>query len=190
MQSVLANFEELLQRVRQGRDFGHTSFEPVYYLIYHPKELLEVKRQMPAWRSRLKQDGWTPTEFSAADHVLEVCRTAKMRHFWLKADGNAPLDWRKTNAALANAIAKQQLADRLKSTLESAGQDDNGMVLVTDLESLHPYTRIGAIETQLYGHFCVPTIILYPGERTGKTRLSFLGFYPEDGNYRSVHVGG
>jgi hypothetical protein len=26
--------------------------------------------------------------------------------------------------------------------------------------------------------------------RTGKTRLKFLGFYPEDGNYRSVHVGG
>ena len=23
-----------------------------------------------------------------------------------------------------------------------------------------------------------------------KARLKFLGFYPEDGNYRSVHVGG
>jgi hypothetical protein len=26
--------------------------------------------------------------------------------------------------------------------------------------------------------------------RTGKTLLKFLGFYPADGNYRSVHVGG
>jgi len=50
--------------------------------------------------------------------------------------------------------------------------------------------RIGAIESQLYGKFSVPTIFLYPGERTGKTRLKFMGFYPEDGNYRSVHVGG
>ena len=50
--------------------------------------------------------------------------------------------------------------------------------------------RIGAIESQLQGKFHVPTIFLYPGERTGKTRLKFLGFYPEDGNYRSVHVGG
>ncbi|NLB18209.1 MAG: DUF1788 domain-containing protein, partial [Syntrophomonadaceae bacterium] len=31
---------------------------------------------------------------------------------------------------------------------------------------------------------------LYPGQRTGKTQLKFLGFYSEDGNYRSVHVGG
>jgi hypothetical protein len=50
--------------------------------------------------------------------------------------------------------------------------------------------RIGAIETKLAGKFQIPTIFLYPGERTGKTRLRFLGFYQEDGNYRSVHVGG
>jgi len=36
----------------------------------------------------------------------------------------------------------------------------------------------------------VPTVFFYPGIRTGKTRLKFLGFYPDDGNYRSVHVGG
>ena len=66
----------------------------------------------------------------------------------------------------------------------------NGLVLVTDLEALHPYMRIGAIESSLQSNFHVPTIFLYPGKRTGKTRLSFLGFYPEDGNYRSVHVGG
>jgi len=55
---------------------------------------------------------------------------------------------------------------------------------------LHPFLRIGAIESQLQGQFHVPTVFLYPGVRTGKTRLRFLGFYPEDGNYRSVHVGG
>ena len=61
---------------------------------------------------------------------------------------------------------------------------------MTDLEALHPFLRIGAIESQLQGQFHVPTVFLYPGIRTGKTRLKFLGFYPEDGNYRSVHIGG
>jgi len=36
----------------------------------------------------------------------------------------------------------------------------------------------------------VPTIILYPGIRSGRTTLRFLGIYPEDGNYRSTHIGG
>ena len=79
---------------------------------------------------------------------------------------------------------------RLEAVLKELEGNDNAIVLVTDLEALHPYLRIGAIEAQLQGKFHVPTIFLYPGVRTGKTRLKFLGFYPEDGNYRSVHVGG
>ena len=87
--------------------------------------------------------------------------------------------------SVLNAIMQQE---RLPVTqLES---QQNALLLVTDLEALHPFMRIGAIESQLQGKFHVPTIFLYPGVRTGKTRLKFLGFYPEDGNYRSVHVGG
>lgn len=79
--------------------------------------------------------------------------------------------------------------DSNKKLSKFEGQE-NTILLVIDIEALHPYMRIGAIESQLQGKFTVTTIFLYPGERTGKTRLKFLGFYPEDGNYRSVHVGG
>ncbi|HOD42054.1 MAG TPA: DUF1788 domain-containing protein, partial [Candidatus Wallbacteria bacterium] len=74
--------------------------------------------------------------------------------------------------------------------LDEIKDQTNPILLVTDLEALHPYLRIGAIESQLQGKFVAPTIFFYPGERTGKTKLKFLGFYPDDGNYRSVHVGG
>ena len=79
---------------------------------------------------------------------------------------------------------------RLEDALAPLEGQQNALLLVTDLEALHPFLRIGVIESQLQGKFHVPTIFLYPGVRTGKTRLKFLGFYPEDGNYRSVHVGG
>jgi hypothetical protein len=82
------------------------------------------------------------------------------------------------------------LLRRLEDALQSLEVQHGALLLVTDLEALHPFLRIGAIESQLQGKFHVPTIFLYPGVRTGKTRLKFLGFYPEDGNYRSVHVGG
>jgi hypothetical protein len=49
--------------------------------------------------------------------------------------------------------------------------------------------RIGVLENEVFGKFNTPSIIFYPGTRAGKTRLKFLGFYPEDGNYRSVHIG-
>lgn len=192
MQSLKATFDEVMERVRQGRDLGHASFEPVYYLIFHPRQILEVKRELPAWTHRLRNDGWDVQRFSIAEQVAALLGAAPLRKLWLTADRKAPLDWDKTNKALANALTMgaDTLQGRLKAQLEQLRDRPKAILLVTDLEALHPYTRIGAIESQLYGSFAVPTIFLYPGERTGKTRLKFLGFYPEDGNYRSVHVGG
>ena len=99
--------------------------------------------------------------------------------------------FRSTNKALADILAADNgLLKRLEDALQPLEGQQNALLFVTDLEALHPFMRIGAIESQLQGKFHVPTIFLYPGVRTGKTRLKFLGFYPEDGNYRSVHVGG
>lgn len=190
MSSLQDNFSELIQRVRAGREMGHASFEPIYYLIFHPAEILDVKRNLPAWTAKLRNDGWDVHHFSIATEVAEIFAGAPMMKIWLAADGKSPLSWERTNQALANAITNGSLKDRLESKLESLQDKKNTILLVTDLEALHPYTRIGAIESQLYGKFYVPTAFFYPGERTGKTRLKFLGFYPEDGNYRSVHVGG
>ena len=101
------------------------------------------------------------------------------------------MDWPRTNKALADIlVADNALLKRLENELAPLEGRQNAMLLVTDLEALHPFLRIGAIESQLQGKFHVPTVFLYPGVRTGKTLLKFLGFYPEDGNYRSVHVGG
>ena len=146
---------------------------------------------MPAWTSKLTNSGWQVETFSIAEHVAEILLTAPLRKVWIEADRTAPLLWERTNASLANALTSQ---NRLQSQLEERLAALEGkrltILLVTDLEALHPYMRTGAIEAQLQGKFHVPTVFLYPGVRTGKTRLRFLGFYPEDGNYRSVHVGG
>lgn len=191
MSSLKADFNELLARVRQGRAFAHASFEPIYYLVFHPSQILEVKRQTPAWIAKLRNEGWEVTVFSIAEQVTDILSKAPLRKVWLAADAKNPLDWAKTSQALANALVKADgLQSRLETVLTGLEGSENTIVLVTDLEALHPYLRIGAIEAQLQGKFHVPTVFLYPGVRTGKTRLKFLGFYPEDGNYRSVHVGG
>ena len=191
MPSLTADFDELMQRVQDGREFSHASFEPIYYLVFHPREILEVKRQSVAWKARLKNAGWNVKTFSVAEQITDILESAPMRKIWLAADAKAPLDWEKTNKSLANALTgRDQLQQRLENAVSESKGDPDAIILVTDLEALHPYLRIGAIEAQLQGKFHIPTIFFYPGVRTGKTRLRFLGFYPEDGNYRSVHVGG
>jgi len=191
MSSLRADFDELRERIRYGRELGHASFEPIYYLIFSPDQILEVKRQTPAWVAKLHQEGWDVHTFSIAQNLWDLLQSDPFWSLCLTEDKASPLDWVRTNKALADIVTSGAgLLRRLEEALRPLEVIPNGLLLVTDLEALHPYLRIGAIESQLQGQFHVPTVFLYPGVRTGKTRLKFLGFYPEDGNYRSVHVGG
>lgn len=190
MSSLKDDFNELIERIRRGRELSHASFEPIFYLVFHPNKMLEVKRETTAWIAKFKNEGWDVHLFSISDTIAEIFKKDKLYKFWIKGDQKAPQDWNKTNKSLANALGKGELQSKLEELLESASHNKNAIVLVTDLEALHPYMRIGSIEGQLQGEFQVPTVFLYPGIRTGNTQLKFLGFYPEDGNYRSVHVGG
>ena len=190
MPSLEDNFNELLKRIKNGREIGDTGFEPIYYLIFSPREILNVKRNLPAWKAKLQNEGWHVEQFSFANEIPSILESSPMMKIWLAADKKFPLQWERTNQSLANAINNGSLKERLEARLEQTKSKKSTIMLITDLEALHPYIRIGTLENQLYGKFYVPTVFFYPGERTGKTRLKFLGFYPEDGNYRSVHIGG
>jgi hypothetical protein len=191
MSSLKADFDELRERIRQGRELGHASFEPIYYLVFRPEQILEVKRQTTAWLAKLHQEGWDVHTFSMSENIWALLKDDPLWQLCVMEDKSAPTDWVRTNKALADILINNNaLLNRLEVTLQPLEGKLNALLLVTDIEALHPFLRIGVIESQLQGKFYVPTIFLYPGVRTGKTRLKFLGFYPEDGNYRSVHVGG
>lgn len=191
MSSLKANFAELRERIRHGCDLGHASFEPIYCLIFPPEQILEVKRQTPAWVAKLHQEGWEVHTFSLAEAIWALLKADPFWSLCVQEDQSVPLDWSRTNKALADILTSDNgLLRRLEQALTPLAGQRNALLLVTDLEALHPFLRIGALESQFQGKLRLPTIFLYPGVRTGKTRLKFLGFYPEDGNYRSVHVGG
>ncbi len=194
MQPPTESFEELRQRLRQGRGLSDTGDDPVYYLVFNPKYILEVKRLMKEWKAKLKNEGWTAETMSMADTVHELFRNYADRQDWLECDENKQFDpeslevlksAQKSVLESENAL-KNLIHDRLQ---ELTGRKDT-VLFITDVEALHPYLRVGVLEQQLLGQITVPMVILYPGTREGVTSLRFLGFYPPDGNYRSLHIGG
>lgn len=190
MSSLNEKFSELRVRLKQGRDLTSASFEPIYYLVFDPSDILDVKRELLAWHAALTNDGWNIHVFSVAEAIEEIFQSARLRKIWLTQDMKAPLAWQKTNQSFANYLEKNKpLQEQLKAKLETLAEQAHSLLLVTDIEALHPYMRIGVLENEVFGKYKTPSVIFYPGKRTGKTRLKFLGFYPEDGNYRSVHIG-
>ena len=103
MSSLKADFNELMERIKQGREFGHASFEPIFYLVFPPNQILNVKRETTAWVHRLTNEGWDVVTFSIAEHIADILAKAPLRKIWLAADQKAPLAWEKTNSSLPRA---------------------------------------------------------------------------------------
>jgi hypothetical protein len=194
MSSPSESFEELWQRLRAGRGLTNTGDDPVYYLVFKPEQMLEVKRLEKQWAARLAKQGWTMETMSMAATVLEIFRSNELRDVWLSSPANTACDRESVteiNKTLEDALTADELLKRkIETRLDSLRGRAQTVLFITDLEALHPYLRVGVLEQKLQGKFTVPTVILYPGVRDGKTTLRFLGFYPPDGNYRSVHIGG
>ena len=199
MQSLKDKFEELRHRLGHGRNIDSTGTEPIFYLVFPVAEILEVKRQTKAWIAKLANDGWNVVALSMAKAVESVLRENKLRGLWLKTEhqlldqslrNGTLIDFRGINKTLSSALTEgEELQNLIESKLQEAESRANGLLLVTDLEALHPYLRINTIESKLQGRVRRPVVVLYPGKREGKTSLRFLGFYPADPNYRSEHIG-
>ena len=185
------NFKELQFQLKQGRGLSSAGVDPVYYLVFRPEKMLDVKQRLKSWIVKLKNDGWDVHVLSMIDAIHEILKKDDLRDIWLETEKEDPLNFNDINITLSNALmGKDQLKKSILERLNKLEDKKDALLLITDLEAIHPYLKIGSIEQKLQGKFKVPTVILYPGIRTGKTTLKFLGIYPEDGNYRSTHIGG
>ena len=199
MQSLKDKFAEICLRLGQGRRLESTGSDPIYYLVFPANEILAVKRQTRAWIATLANQGWSAVTLSMADAVNSILRAHPLRKQWLLGEKmllnqaetkNTPINFGEINKTLAKALTEgSHLTDLLKAKIDEAASTPGGLLLLTDLEALHPYLRINSIEAQLQGMIRCPIIVLYPGKREGKTSLRFLEFYPADPNYRSEHIG-
>ncbi len=187
------SFTELKELLRFRSRVSNRGDDPIYYLIFSPSEMIHVKTRLgKIWLHQLKEvEGWNPLVVSLGEKIQAFFREHKRRALWLDYEREHPLDFRAVNSSLGEALTKDNQVGRwIEEKLKEASVLPHGLVIVTDIEALHPYLRIGAIEQSLQGRCPVPLVILYPGKRSGSATLKFLGVYPEDGNYRSIHIGG
>lgn len=199
MHSLKDKFEEICRRIRDGRRLESTGSAPIYYLVFPVREILEVKRQTKAWIAKLQTQDWHVVTFSFADAVNSILRNHKLRKTWLigekltlsRSEGPIPTSSvSEVNKTLAKALTEgPELLTMIRSKLAEAATHQRGLLILTDLEALHPYLRINSIEAQIQDEVRCPVVIFYPGKREGKTSLRFLEFYPADPNYRSEHIG-
>jgi hypothetical protein len=199
MHSLKDKFENLCLRVKEGRRLESTGSAPIYYLVFPVEEILEVKRQTKAWTAKLENLGWNVTTLSFVEITNSITRGHQLRAMALLGE-KMQLD--KVKSAIPQKVVGDvtktlqdqisqggKLLEIVKGKLAEATSRQNGLLLLTDLEAIHPFLRINSIEAQIQDMVHCPVVVLYPGKREGKTSLRFLNFYPADPNYRSEHIG-
>jgi len=199
MYSLKDKFDEVCLRVRDGRRLDSTGSAPIYYLVFEVREIVEVKRQTKAWIAKLENFGWSVVTFSFADALQTVLQNHKFRSAWL--NGEKILLGKATGAISDSSVAQirttlekaltegPELLALIREAMADAANRQNGLLLFTDLEAIHPFLRINSLEAKIQEDVRCPVIVFYPGKREGKTSLRFLEFYPADPNYRSEHIG-
>jgi hypothetical protein len=190
MRSLTEKFNDLRSVLRQGLgSVRPTGFDPVYYLIFPPEEMLAVKQRMPEWEAQLKIDGFEVYQLSMIDVINGYFRNHNLHDEWREAAKLQNGDFATINHSLTTHLKRENVvAQAIKTKLDQLHGKSSAVLFLTDLEALHPYLRIGAIESQLTGKFNTHTVVLYPGSAGGAYSRRFLSIHKEDGNYRSPHI--
>jgi hypothetical protein len=187
MYSLDNAFNELLEKIRNPDALNPAKSDPIFYFAYPPELMLDLKKHLPRWTSKIKEAGFEVHRASLADILWDTVDKSGRWNIWLELEADADAD--QINEAIRDVLRQgNTFVDRVAEVIESRPQGT--VVLLTEAELLHPYFRTRTIESRLHDKVRTPTVIFYPGRRSGQYGLHFLDFYPVDGNYRSTLLGG
>lgn len=190
MRSLIEKFNELRGLLRNGLgSIRPTGFDPVYYLLFPPTQIIEVKQRLPEWEAQLRIDGFSPHHLSMTEVINGYFRKHDLREALIEAARLRADDYSVIVQSMAEHLEQDNVvASAILRAIEAHRGDSSSVLILSDLEALHPMLRIGAVEQQLVGQFAIPTVVLYPGTAGGAYSRRFLGVHKEDGNYRSPHI--
>ncbi len=190
MRSLTEKFNELRGQLKNGMgSIRPTGFDPIYYLLFPPHQIIEVKQRLAEWEAQLRVDGFHPHCVSMTGVINDYFRAHDLREHLIEAARLQSDDYAVIIGSLVEHLKQDNVVSAaILRAIETHKQDTNSVLFLTDLEALHPFLRIGAVEQQLVGRFLTPTVVLYPGTAGGAYSRRFLGVHKEDGNYRSPHI--
>lgn len=186
MSSLDATFAELRRRLSSPDRMSATRTDPFFHFVHAPEDTPTLVDGIRRWKASLEADGWKVRIVSLADEMWRVIDASGRWGDWLELEPEA------SRAEAVEAVAGALQSEGLSASLLALVTDPTPgrLLLLTDAALLHPFFRVRVIEESVHDQVMAPTVLFYPGRRIGEYGLSFLGFYPEDPNYRSTVVGG
>lgn len=180
-------YRALLDHLLEPKAYDYSGDKTICYLTFDTEDIIKVKRNLnQVWIGLAKNKGLEVSILSLHDLLKDFLEKDEYR---IMAGEEAVEDEEETievYQTLGENLKNQEIIENAILEAQEKVDPNHGVLFITDVEAIHPFTRFGPIEQKIYNKFKVPIVVFYPGNISG-TALKFLGFYPEDGNYRSKH---
>lgn len=176
--------EKALQYLKSPSRISPTGYSPIVYVVYQPEDMLTVRSIIDKFLSA-KADfyGFKAHFISMGELLDKYINNHSYCEIWT--------DPSVSEEDVYNSIKQEIVSDEfLEKTIikiqEELSAENNPLLVIKDVEMLHPFYMMGVIENKIYNKINTPMLVFYPGETQGTAR-SFLGLYNQDGNYRSIN---
>lgn len=165
---------------------------------YRPSDELALRRKVRALADRLRASGFRVLAISLQRLLLERLRslgtevlsttTAREKRLWARDPGRALAHLGEVVGPLIegpDGIAADVIREIATFVDASPVPDERNVVLIGRAGALFPFFRSSALLKHIDGHTGnLPVVLLYPGERRGRSSLSFMCVLAPDGDYR------
>src|SRR3972149_3092887 len=131
MYSLDSDFNDLIDKIRDPDALNPARSDPVFYFVFDPKLMLDLKRHLPRWTSRIREAGFEVRRVSLADILWEMVDKSGRWDVWLVLESGA--DANQINEAVRDVLRQgNNLIDRVAEVVEST--PDGTVVLLTEAE--------------------------------------------------------
>lgn len=176
--------EKALQYLKQPSKTDARGNAPIVYLVYQPEDAITLRNIVDTFfRPKADFYGFNPLFVSMGELLDKYINNHGYRDIWTEPSVEEAEMYNSIKQEIVNDEYFENAIINIQDELSS---DHNSLLVLRDVEMLHPFYMMGVIENKIYNKIKVPTLVLYPGETQGTAR-SFLGVYNQDGNYRSIN---
>ncbi len=184
MQQYEEKIEKALLYLKTPSKLSPTGYSPIVYVVYDPEDAFVVRSLIDSFI----QPKATYRQFTT--HVVSIGSLLDKfinNHDYLSIWTKPSLKESQLYNSIKQEVENSECIEKaLLEIQEEYASEQQPLIIIKDVEMLHPFNMIGVIENKIYNRIRVPMLVLYPGETQGTAR-SFMKIYNQDGNYRSIN---
>ena len=184
----MEHYEDKIERtllwLKNPSRLSPTGNSPIVYLVYQPEDVMTIRNLAETYlQSKAEFYGFKTHLISIGEIIDKFINSHEYLGIW----ASPAVREKDLYESIRQEIESQRYIEKaILDIQETYKNDPNALLVIRDVEMLHPFYMMGVIENNIYNQIQVPILVLYPGEKQGTAR-SFLSVYNQDGNYRSIN---